>query len=65
MIAKIRNKDKIYDSVVFAFSYNHRKSKVVVFDETYSKLIVINYSWNSNVSIMFTNYDCENYRINK
>lgn len=65
MIAKIRNKDKVYDSVVFAVSYKSRKSKVIVFDETYNKLIVLNYSWNSEIDVMFTNYDTENYRINE
>lgn len=65
MIAKIRNKDKVYDSVVFAVSYKYRKSKVIVFDETYTKLIVLNYSWNSEIEVMFTNYDTENYRINE
>ena len=65
MIAKIRNKDKVYDSVVFAVSYKSRKSKVIVFDETYTKLIVLNYLWNSEIDVMFTNYDTENYRINE
>ena len=65
MIAKIRNKDKVYDSVVFAVSYKYRKSKVIVFNETYTKLIVLNYSWNSEIEVKFTNYDTENYRINE
>lgn len=65
MIAKIRNKDKAYDSVVFAVSYKNRKSKVIVFDETYTKLISLNYSFNSEIDVMFTNYDTENYRINE
>ncbi len=65
MIAKIRNKSKIYDSVVFAVSYKFRRSKVVVFDETYSKLIVLSYSWNSEIDVMFTNYDSNDYKINE
>ena len=59
------HKDKVYDSVVFAVSYKSRKSKVIVFDETYTKLIVLNYSWNSEIDVMFTNYDTENFRINE
>lgn len=65
MIAKIKNKNKIYDSVVFAFSCKSLKSKVIVFDETYTKLIVLNCSWKSKTEVLFTSFDCENYRINE
>lgn len=64
IIARIRNKDLIYDSAVFAVSYKPRKSKIVVFDEKYTKLIVLEYSWHSNIDVMFLNYDSGNYKIN-
>ncbi len=64
MIARIRKKDIVYDSVVFAVSYKLRKSKIVVFDESYSKLIVIEYSYNSEIDVMFLNYDYSKYKIN-
>lgn len=64
IITRIRNKDLIYDSVVFAVSYKTRKSKIVVFDEKYTKLIVLEYSWHSDIDVMFLNYDSGNYKIN-
>lgn len=59
MFAKILNDNNVYLSPVFALSFNRENSKVVVFDETYSSLIVKKiYS-----DVFFLNFDDSDFQI--
>lgn len=64
IVARIKKREIIYDSVVFAVSYKSGKNQFVVFDELHTKLIVIKTSWNSDIKVIFLNYDCSDYKIN-
>ena len=63
MFAKILNGNNVYLSPVFALSFNRENSKVVIFDETYSSLIVkkIYRLWRSDV--FFLNFDDSDFQI--
>ena len=63
MFAKILNGNNVYLSPVFALSFNRENSQVVIFDETYSSLIVkkIYRLWRSDV--LFLNFDDSDFQI--
>lgn len=65
MIAKILSEDCVYYSPVFAVSINGTKNNAVVFDSTFSRLIVVDIFKKSQYTILFTNYDTEHFSINE
>ncbi len=65
MIAKIKGKNSVYESVVFAINYSGWNTKIIAFDESYTNLISIKY-WGKNgkINVLITNYDCSSWKIN-
>lgn len=62
MLAKIRNNNKIYLSPVIAVSTkSYFKSKVVVFNEDYSKLIVVKAHDKINTNVLFLDADYKDF----
>ncbi|MBQ9715454.1 MAG: hypothetical protein IJV77_03475 [Clostridia bacterium] len=61
MLAKIKGKEKIYYSAVFATN----RDQVVVFDETCQKLVCID-KWDKkwSLNVMTVNFDCTDWKIN-
>lgn len=64
MIAKIKAGKLIYDSFVFALEYKGHDSKVVVLDESYKNLIVVDYWNNMDRNVLFTDMNCDGYYYN-
>jgi hypothetical protein len=64
MIAKFRINSKIYYSVVFAVQYKGWSSKIIAFDETYTRLVVIDYWSKKGINIIFTDYSHDDWEIN-
>ena len=61
MFAKILHNNSVYDSPVFA----HSNNKAIVFDSSFTKLIVVDiFQWN-RYTVLFMNYDTENFAINE
>ena len=65
MIAKIVHNDSIYYSPVFAVSTKYRKMKAVVFDSSFSQLIVIDVFKNNKYFMFFMDYDVDGFSINE
>ena len=63
MIVKIIDKDKTYVSPVFAYS-NYKHTKIVVFNETFSELIVLRcFDFRASYKVVFLDFNCENFAI--
>lgn len=65
MFAKILHNDSIYYSPVFAVSMKYSYSKAVVFDESYTELIVVDIYRDNQYTTFFMNYDTEDFSINE
>lgn len=63
MIGKIRGENNIYDSVIFAIEYRGNKTRVIVFDETFTDLIIYKVWENFSTNVMITDFDCANWEI--
>lgn len=63
MIAKVLNDNNIYYSPVFAVYYNHCDPKAIILNNTFSELIVIDIWKNDKFSILFTDYNYDNFSI--
>lgn len=65
MFAKILHNNSVYDSPVFAVSMKHSNNKAIVFDSSFTKLIVVDiFQWN-RYTVLFMNYDTEHFAINE
>ena len=65
MFAKILHNDSIYYSPVFAVSMKYSNKKAVVFDDSFTKLIVVDVFRNNQYTTLFMNYDTEDFSINE
>lgn len=64
MIAKILNNNRVYYSPVFAVNLSYANSKAVVFDELYSKLIVVDIYERHRTRLLFMDFNYDNFAIN-
>ncbi len=64
MFAKILHNNSVYYSPVFAVSMKRTNNKVVVFDSSFEKLIVVDIFKRNHYTTLFMNYDTENFAIN-
>ncbi len=66
MFAKIKGNSTVYGSVIFAVIYKGLKSKAILFDETYSQLIVLDFFDNNHrPRILFMDGDHSSWSINQ
>jgi hypothetical protein len=65
MFAKILHNDSVYYSPVFAVSMKYSNNKAVVFDDSFTKLIVVDIFRNNQYTTFFMNYDTEDFSINE
>lgn len=65
MIAKVMHNNSVYYSPVFAVSFKMGNSKVVVFDSSFSQLIVVPISKGQRYTTLFMDYNTENFSINE
>lgn len=63
IIAKVMNNNKIYITPVFAVCLNRMESKVVVFDDSFSELIVIDLYKKYRNAVLFIKYDYSDFLI--
>lgn len=63
IIAKVMNNNKIYITPVFAVYLNRMESKVVVFDDSFSELIVIDLYKKYRNAVLFMKYDYSDFSI--
>ena len=64
MIAKILNNNRVYYSPVFAVNLSYANFKAIVFDELYSKLIVVDIYERHRPRLLFLNFNYDNFAIN-
>ena len=64
MIAKILNNNRVYYSPVFAVNLSYANFKAIVFDELYSKLIVVDIYERHRTRLLFLNFNYDNFAIN-
>lgn len=64
MIAKILNNNRVYYSPVFAVNLSYANFKAIVFDELYSKLIVVDICERDRTRLLFLNFNYDNFAIN-
>lgn len=62
---KVFNNDKTYISPIFAINCMSRNCKVIIFDETYSKLIVADLYKDYKNTIFYLKYDYNDFAIKK
>ncbi len=65
MIAKIMTNDCVYSSPVFAVSLKHHNTKAVVFDSSFSELIVVDIFKRDRYKILFTDFQADDFAINE
>lgn len=63
MIAKILNNDRVYYSPVFAVNLSYANYKAIVFDELYSKLIVVDIYERHRTRLLFLDFNYDNFAI--
>lgn len=64
MQAKIKHKDGVYYSPVFAVSQMNYRNKAVVFDRSFTQLIVVDI-FKDRYSLLFTDYNADDFCINE
>ena len=64
MLAKVMHNNSVYYSPVFAVSIKRNNCKAVVFDSSFSQLIVLNIFKDGRYNILFMDYNTENFYIN-
>ena len=64
MIAKILNNNSVYYSPVFAVNLSYANYKAIVFDELYSKLIVVDIYERDRTRLLFLDFNYDNFAIN-
>lgn len=64
MIAKILNNNRVYYSPVFAVNLSYANFKAIVFDELYSKLIIVDIYERDRTRLLFLNFNYDNFEIN-
>ena len=64
MFAKILHNNSVYYSPVFAVSMKGTNNKVIVFDSSFEKLIVVDIFKRNHDTALFMNYDTKNFAIN-
>lgn len=65
MIAKILHNNSVYYSPVFAVSIKRNNCKAVVFNSSFSQLIVLTIFRDSRYNILFMDYNTDNFSINE
>ncbi|MBR2971001.1 MAG: hypothetical protein IKC48_04310 [Clostridia bacterium] len=60
MQAKIKHKDGVYYSPVFAVSLTLSRGKAVVFDRSFTQLIVVDI-FKDRYSVLFTDYNADDF----
>ena len=65
MLAKILHKNSVYYSPVFAVSIKRNDCKAVVFDSTFSELVVLTIFRDTRYNILFMDYNTDNFSINE
>lgn len=65
MLAKILHNNSVYYSPVFAVSITRNDSKAVVFDSTFSELVVLTIVRDTRYNILFMDYNTDNFSINE
>lgn len=63
MIAKILNNNSVYYSPVFAVNLSYANYKAIVFDELYSKLIVVDIYERHRTRLLFLDFNYDNFAI--
>ena len=65
MLAKILHNNSVYYSPVFAVSIKRNDCKAVVFDSTFSELVVLTIFRDTRYNILFMDYNTDNFSINE
>jgi len=65
MLAKVLHNNSVYYSPVFAVSIKRNDYKAVVFDRSFSQLIVLTIFRNARYNILFMDYNTDNFSINE
>ena len=65
MIAKVIHNNSVYYSPVFAVSMKRNDCKAVVFDSSFSQLIVLTIFEETRYNILFMDYNTDNFSINE
>lgn len=65
MIAKVIHNNSVYYSPVFAVSMKRNDCKAVVFDSSFSQLIVLSIFEENRYNILFMDYNTDNFSINE
>lgn len=65
MIAKVLHNNSVYYSPVFAVSIKGNNCKAVVFDSSFSQLIVLTIFKDTRYNILFMDYNTDNFSINE
>lgn len=65
MFAKIKHDNSVYYSPVFAVSLKYAKCHAIVFDHTFSQLIVIEVFKGNKYTALFMDYNTDNFSINE
>ena len=65
MIAKVLHNNSVYYSPVFAVSIKRNNCKAVVFNSSFSQLIVLTIFRNARYNILFMDYNTDNFSINE
>ena len=65
MIAKVIHNGSVYYSPVFAVSMKYPRPKAVIFDSSFSKLIIVDVFKNSQYMVLFMDYEAEHFFINE
>lgn len=65
MIAKVMYNNSVYYSPVFAIYIKRNNSKAVIFDSSFSQLIVVTIFRNRNYNVLFMDYDTNEFFINE
>lgn len=64
MIAKVLNNNRVYYSPVFAVNLSYANCKAIVFDDLYSKLIVVDIYERHRTRLLFLDFNYDNFAIN-
>ena len=65
MLAKVLHNNSVYYSPVFAVSIKTNNCKAVVFDSSFSQLIVLTIFGDNRYKILFMDYNTDNFSINE